>query len=219
MLRLLAALALWLALAGPATAQDARGDWKGVLTLRPGLDLRLAIHITRAPSGAYAGTIDSLDQQVFDKPLTNVGVAGGKLTFVDPAVKASYAATWDASTHAWNGQWTSGPHNYPLTFMAGAYPAAPRIAGLDGEWDGALDFGTGLKLRLAFHIATGPHGTLATFDSVDQGAYGAPVSEISRDGDHVRLDMKVVGALFDAQLVDAGEALAGVLTQNGLKLP
>jgi len=48
--------------AGTAAAQTVVGDWLGTLTVRPGLDLRIAVHIHKSPQGAYSGSWDSVDQ-------------------------------------------------------------------------------------------------------------------------------------------------------------
>ncbi len=215
----IAAVLISMAMAGGAAAQPAKGDWKGSLTVQPGFDLRVAIHLRPNAAGGYDGTLDSPDQGIFGHILSDIRVGGGKLSFADAAVHATYAATWDAAAGAWKGWWTQGARVLPLTLTAGVYPPAPAVAGLDGEWDGSLDLGTGLHYRLAFHIQSGPHGAVATIDSVDQGAYGGPVSSVSRDGDHVRLEMKTIGAEFDGVLVDRDNTLAGVFTQGGSKLP
>ena len=146
------------ALAGPALAQYAKGDWHGVLHVAPNIDARLAIHIGTAAAGALVGKLDSPDQGVYDLPLVGVAANDDHLTFADPA--ASFTGTWDAAAGAWTGTWTQGEHRLPLTFVPGDLPPAPTVAGLDGEWDGALPLGAGLNLRLAFHVATGPHGTI-----------------------------------------------------------
>ena len=91
----------------------------------------------------------------------------------------------------------------------------PAMSSVDGEWDGALDMGTGLRLRLAFHI----QGAAVTFDSVDQGVYGAPVSGISHDGDHLRIELKPQNAVYEATLMDHGETMTGAFTQNGVVMP
>jgi hypothetical protein len=58
-------------------------------------------------------------------------------------------------------------------------PACRAQAQMAGDWQGALSAG-GAQLRLALHITAGKDGSLtATLDSVDQGAYGIPVSAIS----------------------------------------
>jgi hypothetical protein len=215
---LLAGLVIAASCGGAALAQSATGDWKGVLDVTPALHVRVAIHLKPKPGGGLDGAIDSPDQGVYGKPIVATA-ADGKLSFTDPAINAQYAAIWDPATHAWSGVWRQGTREIPLVLTAGDYPPPAVIAGLDGEWDGALDMGTGLRLRLAFHIKTGPHGTLATIDSVDQGAYGGGVSAVSRDGDHVVLRMNVINAVFDARLLDGDQTLAGTFTQNGQPLP
>ncbi len=204
-------------LGGPATAQEATGDWHGTLSLASG-DLPLALHLKAGASGVE-GALDNPSQGVLGEPLSDVSVKDGKLTFTGTRAHGTFNGEWDPATHGWKGVLTLAGHDYPLAFAPGDLPPAPTVTGLDGEWDGSLNMGTGLYLRLAFHITTGPHGTLVTFDSVDQGAYGAPASAISRDGDHVRIDMKAVGAVFDAQFSGDGPSLVGVFTQNSLKLP
>lgn len=211
-------LSVVLGSAGAGRAQDAQGDWHGTLTPAPGTTLHLAIHLKAGPGGLQ-GTLDNPDQGVFDEPLSDISVSAGKLTFTGTLAHGVFNGTWDPAAHGWNGALTLRGRDYPIEFVADDLPPAPAVSGLDGEWDGGLNLGAGLVLRLAFHIATGPHGTRVTLDSVDQGAYGAPVTSISRDGDHVRLELKSVNAVYDAQLVDKGETLAGLFTQNNLPLP
>ncbi|HLZ81936.1 MAG TPA: serine hydrolase, partial [Caulobacteraceae bacterium] len=211
---------LFLAFAGCAAAYaaDPVGDWIGTVTVTP-LAYRLAIHIHKTPDGAYGGTYDSLDRATYDVPLAEVAARADSLSFAAPSTNLHYAAKWDAATQSWLGQWTLEGRTYPLKLTHGAFPPAATITGLDGEWDGTLYLGVGLNLRLAFHVATGSHGTLVKFDSVDQGAYGAPASSISRQGDHVRLDMKAIGATLEGDLADGGQTLNTTFTQNTLKAP
>jgi len=228
MFRTMAALAAGLSLAlgatalvlgGTARAETAAGDWLGAVIVNPTLTSHMAVHIHATAQGGYAGTVDSLDYGAFDIALADVSVQGDTLSFAVPAVSARFEGKWDPATTHWVGRWTQGGRAIELELAPGVAPPAPTVAGLDGEWDGALDMGTGLKLRLAFHIKTGPHGTIGTVDSVDQGSYGAPVSAISREGDQVRLEVKVVNGAADGQLIDDGKTIAARFTQNGIALP
>ena len=212
---LVAALAAGGWVSGAAMAQDAKGDWHGVLSITPTAQLRVVLHLRAGDSGALAGVVDSPDQAAFDILLSNVAVKDGGLAFAVPSLKATFSGRWDAAAHGWAGTWTQVGRDFPIDFVTGGVAPAQTIAGLDGEWDGSLSMGPGLYLRLVFHIATGPHGTFATYDSVDQGAYGAPVSAVSRDGDHVRIEMKAVGAVFEGRLAGDGRALSGVFTEAG----
>jgi CubicO group peptidase (beta-lactamase class C family) len=106
-------------------------------------------------------------------------------------------------------------HAGAASAQAPASQPAAAVSSVDGEWDGALDMGTGLHLRLAFHV----QASKVTFDSVDQGVYGAPVSGISHDGDHVRIELKPQNAVYEATVIDHGETMTGAFTQNGMVMP
>jgi D-alanyl-D-alanine-carboxypeptidase/D-alanyl-D-alanine-endopeptidase len=214
LLALAAVLILAILPAGAAMAADPTGDWTSVVTVTPTASYRVAIHIHRNADGAYAGTYDSLDRAIYDAPLADITVNVDSLSLTVPSVTGRLQAKWDQASRQWTGEWVLGGKPYQLSLARGVYPPNPSVPGLDGEWDGALDAG-GSNLRLAFHIKTGARGTVATFDSVDQGAYGGAVSSIGRDGDHVRLEMKQIGASFDADLTDGGQMLAGQFAQGG----
>ena len=214
----LAALGLTLALCGAALASPA-GDWLGTLTVQPGLDLRIAVHLRQPTPTTWSATWDSVDQGIFDDPVSDLTVSDADLTFKIATLNASYAGKWDPAAKRWNGQWSQAGRSFALNLAPGAAPPGPTIAGLDGEWDGTLAMGSGLNLRLALHIAPSPHGTQATFDSVDQGAYGSHMSSISRTGDAVRIESKLGGIVMEGALVDGGQTLAFRFTQGAMVLP
>ncbi len=214
-----AGLLLALALAPPCWAAEPAGDWLGTLAVTPALNLRIAVHIRSSPQGVYSATWDSVDQGLFDAPVANLAVTDQALSFDVTNLNAHYAAKWDATAGQWTGQWTQASKPFPLDLARGVAPPQPIIAGLDGEWDGTLNMGASLKLRLAFHVSTGPHGTLVTVDSPDQGGYGAHLSSIARQGDHVRLEAKQGGFVVDGDLADGGQTLNVLFTQGGMILP
>jgi len=214
---LIAGLSMALA-AHAATAQQAAGDWLGALAVSPALTLHVAIHIHKDAAGVDTGTFDSLDEAVYGLPLSEIANADGSLAFTVARLHATYAAKWAAANHGWIGQWSQGGRSLPMTLIAGQVPAAPIVAGLDGDWDGALTVTAGMKLRLALHIETGPRGTMARLRSIDQQSTMA-VSSLSRTGDKVRVEIKVIGAVFDASLDPKGQTLTGTWTQGGQPLP
>src|SRR3954464_5091846 len=74
--------------------------------------------------------------------------------------------------------------------VSGASGAAPR--GIEGFWQGTLDTGA-VPLRLVFRIEKKPDGSMTgTLDSIDQGAKGIPLSEVTLKDGAVRLEVKVV---------------------------
>jgi len=200
------------------SAQQAAGDWLGGLAVSPTVTLHVAVHIHKDATGANAGTFDSLDQAVYGLPLGDISMVGGSLAFAIPTLHAAYAATWDAAAHGWTGQWTQGGGSLALTLTPGKAPDAPVITGLDGDWDGALTVTAGMKLRLALHVETGAHGTVARLRSIDQQTTVA-VSSLSRDGDKVRLGLTVIGAVFEAGLDPKSQTLTGTWKQDAMPAP
>jgi len=199
-------------------AREPAGDWLGTLTTPAG-QLRLVIHITKQANDAYAGALDSLDQGAPGLALSDVSVTDDSLSFKLPAVQGGYAGRWDQASESWDGIWSQGPAKLPLKFKRGLPPAAPVIAGLDGDWDGTLDV-NGAKLRLAVHIRTAEAtGTTASIDSIDQNATGIAVSSIRRTGDQVELELKPMGVRFEGVLSADGQRIAGTWHQGPAALP
>ncbi len=92
----------------------------------------------------------------------------------------------------------------------------PEIA---GSWEGTLE-APGGKLRLRLHVARADDGALsAKMDSVDQGAMGIPVDQISVADGVVKWAITRLGASYEGKLSPAGDAIAGTMTQGmALKL-
>jgi len=214
---LIAGLSMALA-AHAASAQTVVGDWVGPVVIAPSVSLKVAVHIHRDAAGALAGTLDSLDRTTYGMKLDDVAQSGGSLTFTLPTLKAAVAAKWDPATGGWTGPWTQNGRTFTLTLTPGTPAVAPVIAGLDGDWDGALAANGGMKLHLSLHVVTGPYGTAATFKNVEQQATAA-VSAISRICDKVRVEINPPGAVFEAVLDPKGQTLSGTFSQGGLTFP
>ena len=213
-----AAMAVAMASATAAWAEDPAGDWKGVVVTAAG-PLHVAIHLHATGAGAYAGTADSPDQGVFDLPLSKVAATGEKMSFDLPIVHGGYAGAWDPAAHHWSGTFTQAGAPLPLNLERGILPPAPTVPGLDGDWNGVLQLSPAARLRLVFHIRTGPHGTLLKMDSVDQGALGVPVSDFSRKGGHVSVVVAAIGMDYEADLKDGDKTMSGTFTQGISSIP
>ena len=213
----LAGLSLALA-ASTASAQQAVGDWLGPLAVSSDITLQTAVHIHKDAAGAETGTFDSLDEGLYGLPLTALVDTGGALTFSVARLHATYAGKWDPAAHQWTGKWSQNGGSLPLILTSGQVPDAPVVAGLDGDWDGALTVGPGVKLRLSLRVETGPHGTRARLLSIDQDSVTG-ISSLSHTGDKVRVELRVLGAAFDAALDPKGQTLTGIWTQSGQDLP
>ena len=98
------ALAAALAFAAPAMAEDAAGDWTGVITT-PAATLHIAVHIHATGAGAYAGAVDSPDQGAFDVPIDpHVVASADHLSFDVPAdAWVPTPANGTPAAHQWKG--------------------------------------------------------------------------------------------------------------------
>lgn len=120
----IAAVAMGVLLAQAAQAQEAVGDWNGVLNVG-GVELRIGVTIEAAPGGVLTGRLASPDQGAMQIPLQDIRMDQGKLSFAAPAVRGRYEGHWDASLSVWNGNWTqAGP--LPLTLAKGSVPTRAR---------------------------------------------------------------------------------------------
>jgi len=85
-----------------------------------------------------------------------------------------------------------------------------------GEWDGTIAG----KLRIIVRLEPGAdkalHGSL---ESVDQGHLKIDVDEMSIDGTKVQLEMKKIGASYNAELSADGSELVGTWQQGGARVP
>jgi len=207
------AVAALLVSAAPAMAEDAAGDWTGVITT-PTVALHIAVHIHATGAGAYAGAVDSPDQGAFDVPIANVVATADHLSFDIPATHGSYAGQWDAGAHQWKGAFTQAGAALPLSLARGVLGGKPVVAGLDGDWVGVLAISPTTNLRVVFHIHTGPHGTIVNLVSLDQGAASLPVDSLERKGDHVDITMDALQASYEATLDDGGKTMTGTFSQG-----
>lgn len=117
-------LAMGLVLVTAARAQEAVGEWHGLLRIS-GVELRLGVAIERVADGGLKGVMTSPDQGSPAIPLSEVRMDGGKLSFGVPAIRGRYEGQWDAGQGVWNGQWTQGAP-LPLTLAKGPVPARAR---------------------------------------------------------------------------------------------
>ncbi len=96
---------------------------------------------------------------------------------------------------------------------------AGQVRDIAGSWEGTIDTPGG-KLRLRLHVAKADGGAMtAKMDSVDQGALGIPVDQISFADGVVKWGISRIGASYEGKLSAAGDLLEGTLTQGmALKL-
>ncbi|HUK31718.1 MAG TPA: alpha/beta fold hydrolase [Candidatus Acidoferrum sp.] len=106
-----------------------------------------------------------------------------------------------------------------LACAVAAFAQQPAAApGITGTWLGTLDTGA-LKLRIQFHIISGPTGLTATMDSLDQGARGIPTNSVTLNGSTLHLEVPSAAGKYEGQLDAAGATITGTWSQGGGSLP
>ncbi len=201
---------------GVVRAQEAAGDWHGSLSVPPGVELRLGLTLKPKPGGGYEGVMQSPDQTPVPIPLDEVKVEGGVLSFSVGAIHGSYSGRWDDGRKAWVGDWRQGAA-LPLVLTAGKPDPLPVIAGLDGDWAGAITMPTGATIRLILHVKTDARGTVVSLDSPDQLAYGVPLRTLKRDGRKITFNLN--GAGFEGTLSADERTLDGAWNGPAYKGP
>jgi serine-type D-Ala-D-Ala carboxypeptidase/endopeptidase len=106
------------AIAAPAAAQEAAGDWAGILEPTPGTRVPLIVHIARGKAGTLSGTLDCPAQRVAGLALAQLTADAGRLAFTVPGVGGRYQARWDAARMSWKGEWSQGGQQGELRFSA-----------------------------------------------------------------------------------------------------
>lgn len=98
-------------------------------------------------------------------------------------------------------------------------PARAQSLPVEGSFEGALKMPTGQSLRLRLHVNRAPDGQLSgALDSVDQGAFGIAIDQISFAEGTLRWTIQRLRASFEGKLTEGGAALDGTFTQ-GMPMP
>jgi len=197
-------------------AQDITGDWLGTLKT-PGPELRIGLHVTKAPDGGFTIIFESIDQGVSFQA-SSVKLDAPTLKFNVDQAQGAYEGKVNADASAINGTWTQGG-SLPLDFHRGVVktPKPAKPSDIDGTWSGLLDFGQ-QKLHIVYHIVNTEDGLTATADSPDQGGKGAPVT-VTRDGSSLKLEIKGLGAIFDGKIASDLKSISGTFTQGPASVP
>ncbi len=105
--------------------------------------------------------------------------------------------------------------NSMLLFFALLPASAQTEAGLSGEWRGML--GT-LHLSFTFDQAA-QAGLSGRMTSLDQGNVTIPIDSVSFAQGALHLELKAIGAVYDAKLSAPGDTLTGTWQQGAVNAP
>lgn len=202
-------------------AQNIAGEWEGTLRVN-GAELRLVLHVTKDDAAHLKATLDSIDQDADDIPVTSISLKDGNLRFDVLDVHGTYQGKFNAEGTAIEGTWTQ-TQSLPLTFRRLATPIKTehklaKPSDIDGDWWGLLNTGL-MQLHMVFHFTNTEDGLMATADSPDQNAKGIPVTAVTRNGSSLKLEMKQLAGVYEGKLDPTLSSIEGTWTQAGHTLP
>jgi hypothetical protein len=200
-------------------AQDVAGDWQGTIKAGPA-ELRIQLHITKSDKGLVA-TMDSVDQGANGIPVDSVTLTGSTLKFGVGAVQGNYEGKVSADGNSISGNWTQG-QALPLDFTRGTFKTVVHKPGkpsdIDGAWTGSIDTPAGAQ-QVVFNIVNTEDGLTATVDLPALGAKGLPVSNVTRDGQTLKMEMKQFGGGFEGTISPDLKTVTGTFGPAGNALP
>src|SRR5215471_1627494 len=204
-----------------AHAQDIAGDWQGTLDAGMG-QLRLVLHITKAPDNSLKATLDSIDQGANGIPVKSVTLKDSKLSLEVTAVHGTYEGKVAPDAKTVSGTWSQG-QALPLEFKRATAPIKTeskpaKPSDIDGTWMGSLDTGA-VKLRVVFHITNTEDGLKATMDSPDQGMKGLPTTTVTRTAASLKIEAKNINGTYEGKISADLSSIDGTWSQNGASFP
>ncbi len=201
------------------------GEWQG--TVKAGnTPLHVAWHVAAAKDGTITSTIDNLDQRIYGLPVSAMTVKDNALSLTLDTVRVidgdtinvrgTFTGTISSDGTEIHGSWFQGQtleldlKRVPLQAALDAV-AQSQLA---GDWKGTLQ-AAGAELRLALHIKADKDGALtATLDSIDQGAYGIPVSAISLKDAKLSLTVDAVHGTYEGTVNKDSTEIDGTWSQG-----
>jgi uncharacterized protein len=209
------------AVAAQADAADKAHVWEGTLKIGSGAQVRLVFHVSASEAGVRTATFDSPDQGAKGLKVDAVTLDKTALSFDMSGLGMKYEGKLNPAGTESVGHWVQGGARLPLTLARkDKEMGGPAIVGPEQVWEGKLEVGAGLALRLVIHVGKTKDGTLvATMDSPDQGAKGLKVDTITLDKEKLALEMKALASKYEGKLDAKGDEAKGTWTQAGRKFP
>lgn len=204
--------------ARPAAGRGIEGEWEGALQAGES-QLKLVLHLSAEKSGEIHAKLDSPEQGVYGMEATDASYGQGNLHFAIASVNAAFDGKLDADGRTISGTWKQGSANLPLVLHRQSSAAKGRmpidaISPIEGTWQGAFQNGN-MRFRLQLHISHDEAKKLTgTMDSLDQGANGLPMSNLSEANGAVHFEIAIVSGVYKGTLNAARNTIAGKWSQS-----
>src|SRR5262249_44951998 len=90
---------------------------------------------------------------------------------------------------------------------------------IEGSWQATINV-SDVELRLRLHVTKDEKGTLkATWDNIDHGARGLPISAISLKDSTLNFEREEVGGAYEGKVNADLTRISGTWTQGGRSFP
>jgi hypothetical protein len=99
-----------------------------------------------------------------------------------------------------------------MAWGAAALADDAQTLALAGDWTGTL--AGEQPTHVILHVRPGAGGVAATYDNVERGVRGIPLTGFRRDGTAVSFTLPQAGIRYEGQLDADGRTLKGALTQG-----
>ena len=207
------------------TKSGVAGHWEGTISV-PGSELQVVIDLDLDSKGAWTGSMDIPQQGAKGVPLKDISVSDEAVTIKLPSAPGDPAFKLALSSDGaiLKGELTQGGNNFPVSLKKtgpARVTAEAKNALLPekfvGTWEGTLQTPGG-SLRLRFNLSNKDGAASGTIDSLDQGATGIPVNEITVSDNSIKLAVRAVGGQYTGKLSDDSQTIAGSWTQGGVTL-
>jgi len=96
-----------------ASTRGIEGSWEGVLDVGAA-KLRIVLKISKEKDGSFAATLDSLDQNAMDLPVSSMTLEGDALRFEMKVIGGLYEGTLNKDRSEVSGTWRQGDQSWPL---------------------------------------------------------------------------------------------------------
>ena len=172
-----------------------------------------------SPDGILVASLDSLDQDTTNIPVSAITLQGSHLSFVVAQVKGSFEGKLNKDGTEIAGKWTEGGQ-LPLKLQrlsSSAMVKTPRPVG--GDWIGNIGAKNG-NLVLLLHLDTYTQTLLAaTLERPGQSATATKASDVSFNQDQLRFKVEDMHASYSGTLSADGSQIEGLWTEDKVKTP
>lgn len=209
---------------------DPSGHWEGALHA-PNMEVAFAIDVAKRSDGSLQATFTSAARKIKGFPLTKASVDGRIVRFVLSATTGggTFEAKLEDEGRTMTGEYvmaaSEGGYRIPFDLKRTGEAqfetieaSAPIGQEFEGVWSALLET-DGRMLRFVLKLSNQAGGGSATIVSVDRDNAEFRASRVTQAGTRLTLDLKALGASYEATLSGDATELVGTYREGDVALP